>query len=434
MVYQGRPDTLDPTRQASGIERFLCSLLYQTLFESNETGMVASTLLAQTSIEGQNLILDLNPQAAFHSGRRVGAEDVKYSLERAIARIDGVNQGVEVRLEGLVGLEDYINGKTQEVKGIQVVDENTISISWQGDLEELKCILSFPQFAILEKTTLLKMNNYGSSFQDQNEPSINGTGSYRMVDWDDAGLVIEPLFAGNTSRIEFSVFSDMETILYEQRMGKYDIAVLENSPEGIQDMFPAESSGWEPLAYGEVLYLKTGVPANSSFNQVLTLSLNRQKLREELDWERKLVRFSETGVSIEPDDTYYENPIIGTSAWVRIAKNREDLRIGYCPATNLEPAALAVAACYEDLNIPVRIQSYESYGLMNNALALGEIDAYLGTYFADERLCENGAFVFYRQEDVAAGMQYVPLLQNLQYIKAEDYDEEVAFIETLLRR
>ena len=69
----------------------------------------------------------LRDDVVFHNGRRVTADDVKYSLERAA---DPANFSPTVLdyLGDIVGVRDKFNGSADEISGVQVIDEYTLRI------------------------------------------------------------------------------------------------------------------------------------------------------------------------------------------------------------------------------------------------------------------------------------------------------------------
>lgn len=82
----------------------------------------------------------LNPEARFHDnscfeggkGRVVTAQDVKYTFELLCTNYPGnVMYNHTVRGK-LLGAEDYYNGVTPEIAGIEVIDDNTIKLTTTG--------------------------------------------------------------------------------------------------------------------------------------------------------------------------------------------------------------------------------------------------------------------------------------------------------------
>ncbi len=69
----------------------------------------------------------LRDDVVFHNGRRVTADDVKYSLERAA---DPANFSPTVLdyLGDIVGVRDKFNGRADDISGVQVIDEYTLRI------------------------------------------------------------------------------------------------------------------------------------------------------------------------------------------------------------------------------------------------------------------------------------------------------------------
>ncbi len=426
LVIQDEPSTLDPTRQESFAERMVCTLLYQSLFEDAGGSVVASDLIEQVKEEQSILTIDLNPFKVFHSGRRVGAEDVKYSIERAIRMANSNSPKLIRLLEGLKGLDKYLSGATEGIDGIQILDGNSISIEWSGDINVLKRILGLPQFAILEKTTLLQNEEYGAFVAEGEEPSINGTGSFRIIAWDDDFLALEPIAVSikeNANRLEICFDERLDSILYGLRMGEYDAALVDTAIGEEKTFFLAESEGWKALSSGEVLYMKTGIPKTPEINKVLILALNRSSLRQALGWGRVLESSPELSAGLDQMEVFYENPEIAQSTWEQIKDQQIELQIGYIQHPKMELVASTLSEEYRNLGITAKMVGFEKNEDMEIALKNGSIHAYLNTYYADSRLYQNGAYLQVEPLDIESGMKYVPLLQNEQYYRFGNEDD-----------
>ena len=81
----------------------------------------------EVSDDGRVYTFFLRDDVVFHSGRRVTADDVKYSLERAA---DPANFSPTVLdyLGDIVGVRDKFNGRADDISGVQVIDEYTLRI------------------------------------------------------------------------------------------------------------------------------------------------------------------------------------------------------------------------------------------------------------------------------------------------------------------
>ncbi|MXW26029.1 MAG: peptide ABC transporter substrate-binding protein [Dehalococcoidia bacterium] len=81
----------------------------------------------EISDDGRVYTFFLRDDVVFHNGRRVTADDVKYSLERAA---DPANFSPTVLdyLGDIVGVRDKFNGRADDISGVQVIDEYTLRI------------------------------------------------------------------------------------------------------------------------------------------------------------------------------------------------------------------------------------------------------------------------------------------------------------------
>jgi oligopeptide transport system substrate-binding protein len=80
------------------------------------------------SPDGRVYTFTLRNNVVFHSGKRVTAQDVKYSLERAA---DPANNSptVMLYLADIVGVREKYRGQATEISGVKVIDERTIEIT-----------------------------------------------------------------------------------------------------------------------------------------------------------------------------------------------------------------------------------------------------------------------------------------------------------------
>lgn len=81
------------------------------------------------SENGKKVIFYLRPNAQFHNGQEVTAEDVKFSLERLFQlKTQPIFYELASRIEGG---EEYWKGAAQEVSGLRVVEKKVLEINWK---------------------------------------------------------------------------------------------------------------------------------------------------------------------------------------------------------------------------------------------------------------------------------------------------------------
>ena len=122
---------------------------------------------------GMRYVFHLRDDVVFHkSGRRVTAQDFKFSLERAA---DPVNNSptATLYLGSVVGLEEKFDGAADEVAGVKVIDEQTLEITLKEPIGYFLQALTYPVAFVVDQQ------------QIENDPrnwtrSPNGTGPFRL--------------------------------------------------------------------------------------------------------------------------------------------------------------------------------------------------------------------------------------------------------------
>ena len=110
----------------------------------------------------------------FHDRKPVFAETVKASLERAA---DPATQSLvsEFFLGDIVGVTEKLRGQADEISGIEVIDETTLTITIEADVRSFLFKLTYPTAFVIDPT------------QVENDPNWtrqpNGTGPYKLKQW-----------------------------------------------------------------------------------------------------------------------------------------------------------------------------------------------------------------------------------------------------------
>ena len=114
----------------------------------------------------------LRDDVVFHNGRRVTAEDVKYSLERAA---DPANFSPTVLdyLGDIVGVRDKFNGRADDISGVQVIDEYTLRIELTDPISYFLQQLTYTVAYVVDREQIERDPNNWTR-----QP--NGTGPFRV--------------------------------------------------------------------------------------------------------------------------------------------------------------------------------------------------------------------------------------------------------------
>ncbi|MGD9291216.1 MAG: ABC transporter substrate-binding protein, partial [Desulfobacterales bacterium] len=126
------------------------------------------------SPDGKIYTFKLRQDVKFHNGRKLTAEDMKYSIERAVnPKTQSPGQGFFWTIKGF---DDMVAGKTTELSGMTVVDPYTLKIELsQPDATFLHVMAINFAFAVPKE----EVEKYG---QDFGKHPI-GTGAFVMKEW-----------------------------------------------------------------------------------------------------------------------------------------------------------------------------------------------------------------------------------------------------------
>ena len=118
---------------------------------------------------------ELREGLLFHDRKPVFADTVKASFERAA---DPATQSLvsEFFLGDIVGVTEKLRGESNEITGIQVIDDTTLTITIERDLPSFLFKLTYPTAFVIDPA------------QIENDPDNwtrrpNGTGPYKLDEW-----------------------------------------------------------------------------------------------------------------------------------------------------------------------------------------------------------------------------------------------------------
>ena len=92
----------------------------------------------------------IRENAKFHNGKNVTADDVKWSFERSASK-ETASPVAETYLGDIVGLKDYMEGKADSIKGLKVIDQQTIQITIDAPKPYFLAKLSYPTSYVLDR-------------------------------------------------------------------------------------------------------------------------------------------------------------------------------------------------------------------------------------------------------------------------------------------
>lgn len=119
--------TLDPATMSSLSRVDVMSNIFEGLVQFGERAEIRPAVAERwdTSPDGRVYTFYLRESARFHNGRRVRAEDVKYSFERQMRQNE---DAAAWAFRPLVGADQFMSGEAESVYGIQVVTEQLLRL------------------------------------------------------------------------------------------------------------------------------------------------------------------------------------------------------------------------------------------------------------------------------------------------------------------
>jgi len=127
------------------------------------------------SADGRVYTFRIRPDAVFHDGKPVTAEDVRWSLERATDPLTE-SPNVDQYLGDIVGVDTKLHGDALEISGVRVINEQTIEITIDEPKSFFLAKLTYPTAFVLDQ-----VNIEASPKNWFRKP--NGTGPFRMTEY-----------------------------------------------------------------------------------------------------------------------------------------------------------------------------------------------------------------------------------------------------------
>lgn len=220
-LYGADPTTLDPAVSADADSHEYIMQIFSGLVKLDDNLEPAPDIAMTWEISQDNLTFTfhLREDVVFQDGRKVTAADFKYSWERACSPLTG-SIVAGTYLGDIQGVRDVIEGKAEEISGVQVVDDNTLKITIDSPKSYFLSKLTYPTAMVVDRFDVAEGGEWWRN--------PNGTGSFKLKSWqENESLVLErnDKYYGELASldfVEFQMYSDLPMNLYET--GQIDVA------------------------------------------------------------------------------------------------------------------------------------------------------------------------------------------------------------------
>ncbi len=162
-------------------------LIFDGLVTYNEKMEIIPALAAGWDINSDGTVytFHIQPDAVFHNGKPVTADDVVYSWERAADPATN-SDTVMTYLSDIVGVKEMHEGSAENISGLKVIDEHTLQVTIDAPKPYFLYKLTYSTAYVLDR------DNVETGADWYRTP--NGTGPYRLVRWDSMERMIYERF------------------------------------------------------------------------------------------------------------------------------------------------------------------------------------------------------------------------------------------------
>jgi oligopeptide transport system substrate-binding protein len=172
------PITLDPALAGdSGSATYIVEI-FGGLVTLDRDLKIVPDLAESWDVSDDGLVytFHIRPDAKFHDGKPVTAEDFKYSLDRTAQLGQTSSATAEAYLGDIVGAKDVTRGRADEISGVRVIDARTLEITIDAPKAYFLAKLTYPTaFVVDQQQVEANPRNW------TRKP--NGTGPYKMAEW-----------------------------------------------------------------------------------------------------------------------------------------------------------------------------------------------------------------------------------------------------------
>tara|TARA_B100001167_G_C16772957_1_gene308661 strand:+ start:191 stop:1780 length:1590 start_codon:yes stop_codon:yes gene_type:complete len=209
------PPTLDPHLTSDTTSSGLVVEIFGGLVTFDTDLNLVPDLAESFEISADSLTYTfiIRDTAVFHDGKPVTSSDIKWSLERA-ANPDTASPVAETYLGDIIGVEDVLDGVTDQISGVTVIDDRTIQIKIDSPKAYFLQKLTYPTAYVLDRENV---ESGGRNWTDY----PNGTGPFKLIEYKiGERLILERhdsyhLGAAGLKRIQMNLAGGSSMAMYE---------------------------------------------------------------------------------------------------------------------------------------------------------------------------------------------------------------------------
>jgi oligopeptide transport system substrate-binding protein len=221
-LWDSGPLTLDPAISSEMSSHLYVMQIFNGLVKFDENLEPTPDLAERWEIspDGKTYTFFLRKNARFHDGSPITARDIQYSWERACRPATG-SQTASTYLNDIAGSAEVMSGKAENISGVSVIDDYTLSVTVDAPRAYFLSKLAYPTAFVVDRKNV----ESGSGWWQK----PNGSGPYMLTRWDQDSLIIlqpNPYYYGQkaAARVVFQLLDGVPMSLYET--GKIDVVEI----------------------------------------------------------------------------------------------------------------------------------------------------------------------------------------------------------------
>ena len=218
------PITLDPAMSREATSHLYVSHIFSGLVRFDESLAIQMDLAESVDVDETGTVYTfvLRDGVTFHNGRRITAEDVRYSFERAAdPSLNSPTAGLY--LSDVVGVDEKLAGDAQSIAGIEVVNDRTVRLTIDAPKAYFLAKLTYPTAFVVDR------NDVQPRGAEWWKGAINGSGPFKLKEWTEGELVVLERFDGyhTPASLPYAVFPiNFGTPLQLYEAGIGDVAFI----------------------------------------------------------------------------------------------------------------------------------------------------------------------------------------------------------------
>ena len=236
-LYGDDPYTLDPALAGDSVSIDYVLQIFSGLVTLDDEMKPVDDIAESWKISDDNLVYTfyLREGVYFHDGRKVTAQDFKYSWERA-CNPSLASQTAVLYLGDILGVDEVLAGTNDEITGVEVINDYTLQVMLEKPVTYFLEKLSYPVTFVVDKNNISEGDDWWAS--------PNGTGAFKLRNWDEGSeLVLERNndYYGDVALLDFVVFK----ILSGAEMDMYETGEIDVCNVGLSYIYKATDEGGE---------------------------------------------------------------------------------------------------------------------------------------------------------------------------------------------